>query len=290
MSGYLRHLAERSLGMADVARAVVPPLYADWRRAGPAGVVDTLGSEGRDDLEVVTEEGSTPQRAPWTPRPPRSVEPIPKDSETADTRPARSRRADRASDASRPAVAAAEVLELPPVMTRAPRESRRIEPVETPTPEPRQIPLPSRTPGPATAEPAPRSAEAGPRSATARVTVPVRVSIPPILRRTPGLPALQSSRPVEARRTTLAPVGAPTAPIPRVVVPRPAAASTHPPGSGRGPDGTAMPAQHRIVEISIGRIEVRATPAPVREHRAPTPRPTLSLDAYLQGRAREGRR
>jgi hypothetical protein len=52
----------------------------------------------------------------------------------------------------------------------------------------------------------------------------------------------------------------------------------------------AMPAQDRIVEISIGRIEVRATPGPAREQRAPAPRPTLSLDAYLQGRAREGRR
>jgi len=42
--------------------------------------------------------------------------------------------------------------------------------------------------------------------------------------------------------------------------------------------------QQRIVEIHIGRIEVRATPAPVNQHSKPRPATIMTLDEYLQRR------
>jgi hypothetical protein len=291
MSRYLRHLAERSLGVADVARAVVPALYADWRRAGPAWAPDTLDSYGREGLEVEPEELPPPHEPRRASRRPRSAEPTPNDSEEAGIRPAGARRTDSRPEAPREAVPAADVPELPPVPTTATRETRRIAPVVTRTPPPGRAEPRSPRSLPAPAEPVVRSADVGPRRVVASVTEQAAVTVPPILPSRPSLPALESVRHMEARQTTLAPAGAPDAPIPRVVVPRTAAApATRTAGSLRGSDPTGMPAEDRIVEISIGRIEVRATPAPVREHPTPALRPTLSLDAYLHGRAREGRR
>jgi hypothetical protein len=49
-------------------------------------------------------------------------------------------------------------------------------------------------------------------------------------------------------------------------------------------------AEERVVEISIGRIEVRATTGEnVQSRSMPVARPGLSLEAYLQRRTREAR-
>jgi hypothetical protein len=49
-------------------------------------------------------------------------------------------------------------------------------------------------------------------------------------------------------------------------------------------------AEDRVVEISIGRIEVRATSVEsVQPRSMPVARPGLSLEAYLQRRTREAR-
>jgi hypothetical protein len=64
---------------------------------------------------------------------------------------------------------------------------------------------------------------------------------------------------------------------PRFENPRPAAAATRSKGA------------EPVIHVTIGRIEVRATPQPTdaRKERAAAP-PVMSLDQYLRSRAKRG--
>ena len=69
-----------------------------------------------------------------------------------------------------------------------------------------------------------------------------------------------------------------------------APAATHSPGSGRAQEGTRPSAEPHveppIIRVTIGRIEVRAAPAPITPPRqtARLSGPKLTLDAYLKSR------
>lgn len=64
-------------------------------------------------------------------------------------------------------------------------------------------------------------------------------------------------------------------------VPQPILTASHPAGLQQFEKPQE---EQRIVEIHIGRIEVRATPAPVNQHSKPRPATIMTLDEYLQRR------
>ena len=82
MSGYLARLAARSLGIADVARPVIAPLYADWRREPSIGAEREAVHDGLEVQETRDAEPSRP-RADRSPRETGSL-----DADGADPRPA----------------------------------------------------------------------------------------------------------------------------------------------------------------------------------------------------------
>ena len=103
---------------------------------------------------------------------------------------------------------------------------------------------------------------------------------------TPGkdMAAARSSRSGETpfpQNAAVAPPRKPDSPIsPRLVSPRVRAL---PPTKEPAPTAPT-------IHITIGRVEVRAVPPPVREKARPKPQPGLSLEEYLRQRANGGRR
>lgn len=135
--------------------------------------------------------------------------------------------------------------------------------------------------------------------ASAGKTLPTDGS--PEVDREPGVPLLPESQP--ALPSTEASLRPPTRPAPRTapvaqVVPGirvalPALPAPHARRSGRGGSGQAGSSGGKhVVQVTIGRVEVKAVPepAPSRATKAPPARRAgMSLSEYLQRRSREGR-
>ena len=273
MSGYLGRLAARSLGIAEVARPVIPPLYADWRSepSGPDGEHEPVPPE-------IVEE----RLAPVRPRAVRGGRPAVDEADESDhpvVASPRARDAPRVTRAQGPDVDVAPAFdrsELGPIQGRRPA---RIQPATDPRPE-----------------------EAGSAPAisvsTGRVLTPIAVPMTRaglVLPTTPQgeHPAVLDRRPAReptpAERTAILALTAPLVQAPPVMSRRASAArdipAVHPSVNG------APEPDDRTVEISIGRIEIRAVPgsAPAGERQASPRRTAVSLEAYLGARSREGR-
>ena len=288
MSGFLRRLAERSLGQADTARPVVPPLYADWQRDGALAAPDA--GAAADDLTVEDVEETAPpvsRRRPARQQSREPVEEVPAQASPPTGSP--SRRSPRAGEAAVQPPIVVEPPPVAPVSALAPPPPNRTGPALLPPAEP----APSNPASIADRRPADRrttrepASQAAARPATAPAGMPNLAPRP--LRRLADVAGADDPRRVEPRLTTLAPAGAPPAAIPRIVAVAPPARRTMAPAAV-ATQPTEAAGEERIVEISIGRVEIRATPvAATQERAAPAARPALSLEAYLHGRAREGR-
>ncbi len=168
---------------------------------------------------------------------------------------------------SPPAVVPAAVPDLAPAAA-ALRADRRVEPHAEPSPSHVVEPLVRRAPAP----PAP-VVEDPPRRQVARGRdegIPERVVLPNTDRGVPDIP------PVAARV-----LAAPAAPA---IVPRVVRAAPERPA----PPSLAL-ATETTVHVSIGRIEVRATPQPAEQRRERVPSPVMSLGDYLNSRAERAR-
>jgi hypothetical protein len=290
MSGYLSRLVARSLGTADLVRPVIAPLYADWRRE-PSITADRGAID--DGLEVHEIREAEPTRAPVARSPRATGSPM---ADGGDPPPA-----------ARPLLRASAPVPSP--------EPPRAEPQSTP---PRStagtIALPEAAPIDTPSVARRRSQTARPRSPEpiARVTVPASstVNVPddhPAPRPAPKRPTRIDAAtailvdPAETPRDRpTTPRGTPDRPAlltpttPAIVAPPVVARSGPFTGVSQAP-GRSNPAstpddRERTVEITIGRIEIRAVPgtAPAAAPVA-TRRTSMSLEAYLLARAREGR-
>jgi hypothetical protein len=286
VSGYLRRLAARSLGTADVARPIIPPLYSDWRRE-PSIASDGEPSGGALDVEEVAE--APPAHLPAVRS---SRQPLPRDGDEPDRRPSPSATPRMVavvppSDApagTTPPIAATHPERRPVAGSRAalptPIPRREVEnaeplpqaPARRATPPPLTVSAAADMPPPRPMPPARDRAHESSGSMTRPSDRPRAAGAHPPVPDRPALLALSSpvieAPPAGARHAR----SGSNASAPRVQPP------------------TVPVVEERTVEITIGRIEIRALPgaAPVAIPVAPR-RPTLSLDAYLHARTREGR-
>jgi hypothetical protein len=290
MSGYLGRLVARSLGTADLARPVIAPLFADWRRE-PATEVEREAVDGALEIHETQEREPTPSRAARSARP---TEPL--DAVAADPRPAaRPLSGDRAaipstepSPPSGGSAPSATLGTLAPtgaapvgVPSVGPRRSETASPRPLAQVEPVTVPAPSVV-NALDDRPAPRPARKRPARADDATAIPVH---PAEVARGRS----QAHHDTPDRPALLAPT-APAIPAPRVVTRHDGTAGgSRTPGSRPGPAPIPDDSE-RTVEITIGRIEIRAVPGaapPVGA--AATRRTATSLEAYLLARAREGR-
>jgi hypothetical protein len=270
MSDYLSNLAARSLGQADVVRPRPVPLFAP-----PPRVAGWPPVEQAEDLEPVDRE-----QRPADPRPPVFQAAASQAEPQATPRPTVSSLAppigwsplvlptDRATppaaDVAAPPSWAGEPQRRPalePASERviverliAPAPALAVTHAETGPIEKvvERIVTPAVHPAPATSVPA--HVTAPPRSAPA----PVVVTPPP---RSAPAPVIVKPR-VAPAPAALASAQAPTQPEPATPEPAP------------------------IIQVTIGRIEVRATPPPSQPARGARPAgPALSLDEYLRSRS-----
>jgi hypothetical protein len=111
------------------------------------------------------------------------------------------------------------------------------------------------------------------------------VARPDITAPAPAEPQPEPPPAVGPRLTLLAPTGVTLPKIETVVGPR-RPATGHASARRDGADRLqqAPPKEERVVEISIGRIEVRAVPGEPPPPRPSPQRQSLSLEAYLRGR------
>lgn len=290
MSGFLGRLAERALGVEAAARPVVPSFFAEWRTGAPGG--EPVGRPDGDGLEPrVTEEagrvapGAEPGRVPATLL--RTADPPPVIDVPAAVEPARS----RPTAVGRPE----EMTLVADAGTRSGPASRaEPAPMRTHTEEPRPY-LPASTLGPLAVVEPHRAVPVLPAMAVGERAAPPRRDrtirsrpVEPDDFRAPSTPERTSNR---ARLTLLAPASAPSTTIERVSPSRrPAHGDAIPGPRFTGRMEPVHGAEDRVVEISIGRIEVRATSVEsVQPRSMPVARPGLSLEAYLQRRTREAR-
>jgi hypothetical protein len=120
-------------------------------------------------------------------------------------------------------------------------------------------------------------------------------------------PAPAAQRPAPSRRGVTAGerdghVSAPPRAVAATVTPLPAISTVRPPHAAaivpravraapeRAPARANVPPAETTVHVSIGRIEVRATPAAPERRREPAPPPVMSLGEYLSSRAERARR
>ena len=274
MSGYLGRLAARSMGIADVARPVIAPLYADWRGEPSTGPDVEITAE----LPEIVEE----RLAPVRPRSVRGSRPAADEVDDSEQRPIATPRA-RAT----PAVTSSRGpdVDAPPVLDRAehkPIQARRRALVGPP------------------ADPRTEEADAAPAISvsTGRARPPIPV---PVVRARPvdpstppgedpaGLDRRPAGNPTSAERTAILTPTSPAVQAPPVLTRR-ASVARDAPAARPLADGAPAP-DDRTVEISIGRIEIRALPgsAPAGERQTSPRRTAVSLEAYLDARSREGR-
>ena len=288
MSGYLRRLAARSLGTADVARPIIPPLYSDWRRQSSM-VAGGQPSGGPLEVEEFTE--SPPARLPavWPMHQsvPRSAHEPSGPPSTPPT--------SRTDTVTPPSGAPAETA-LPVVTKPEHRPARGSRPlIADPTPTPRRA-----------------GEEAGPIPAAPvrRVTAPASptVGVPPDMPPPRPVPVVRDRtvdstgstpersdrrhgqadpRPSASDRPALLALAAPSIEAPPAGPRR--ARSESGAGAPWARPAAAPMAEERTVEITIGRIEIRALPGAAPAASPPVGRrTTMSLEAYLHARAREG--
>ena len=307
MSHFLARLAGRALGTIAPLRPASPvvtapdPAGAAWDERANAAEVSTLVAPGRAAAPPVVAPPaparSEAAAAAPTPRPsaaPAAIEHRPEPSGPRPAAPAPE--VPRAADAP-PTRAAAEVVDRAPAVGSvampaappAPSATIEITVAEaawTPTVEARSRPAVAADvrPAPPTDPAAPAEPAAPSRSAFA---APARRASAPPREATP------------ARLVPGGPRAAPPAPgaAPSLAVSSPAVArGGRDPAVGRdaavGRDTPlpALPASTTVVEVSIGRIEVRMPPSKQRAGDAPTaPRgPAVGLDEYLRRRDAQG--
>lgn len=328
MSDYLGHLAARSLDPERAAvrprlasrfepvAPWAPPVWPENREAATAPLETT--AEG-------TAEPRGPARGFLSPNP-RMESPEPVGEQPA---PARSRRpramkeeeSELTPEPSRreppvrplllpepPQPPAAEPA-LAPVQTRQTRRRAVVEELEA-SPEPRRreqpahplsLPEPSR---PRTAALVPAYTPIAPPPDRRIEAVPVHPAIVPAKRETPlplsppragraepervARPAERPSSSAEPRPASPAALVPKPAPPARIVVePRVALAPLMPPAVPAPIRSTEVPAP--TIQVTIGRIEVRATPPPAQPSRPRPPAPSaVSLEEYLRRRSKGG--
>lgn len=268
MSGYLDHLVARSLGTPEVVRPVISPLYAGLQVA-PAG---ELAAEPGLEVEEVREGRQDPavQDRPAAPVRASTVETD--EAPPAMPAPGKTRAPD--AEARRPIATPERQLDARPAAH--PVRPSLVAPLERSTTEP--VPRARTRPRPAlSADPTPTDGHA--------------VVGPPAIHAAPAV--AHPSRPVTPpgpARSMLASASAPAVQAPRVATRIDAAGPRRVTPGPRDEPGRRDRDDERTVEISIGRIEIRATPggAPIAAP-ATSRRTAVSLDAYLLARSREGR-
>ena len=283
MSGFLARLSARALGVAETVRPVIAPLYAGWRIAPDDQRVEPA------DLEI----DETREVEPARDRPAPRGRPAPS-NETVAAEPVSPIATIRPTAAVVPPGTHRDRHDEPPAAGAVPERSAERRTEAAPDAPPARRPAARRS------EP---RVDATLSTPSGVVAGPVRVAAPrPTTLRArseqpePVQPLTAAIRPSEASSPTVpAPSPMLVAPTSAVGAPRvvtrldPPSASRRTGGPGLAPVGRAMD-EERTVEISIGRIEIRATPgaAPVATPTAQR-RTAVSLDAYLLARSREGR-
>lgn len=298
MNGYLHQLAARHLGVEDHLAPLRPALYGPWPLADPAPPRRPVADAGLDldeDVRVVDPHEPSAARRPAVgtstgPQPETAPRPRPGHQSTAG--PAL-RRPDPDGALPRPAGTAAGHVRQETVSRgdRAASDgpaatSHRAEAPPLPAAEGR-VPLATVPAGHIAPQPSPSVAG---RASEHRLPATGRVRVAPLaLERHEPPPDAPSSRitvePWRVAAVRYEPEPVPLVPLAARRMPQPRSAV---PGAGvdAGPGGV-----EQTIEVTIGRVEIRATPAavaPPASRPAPAPR-TMSLDAYLRRRAREPR-
>lgn len=285
MSRFLQRMAERSLGVEQAATPIVPSFFADWRTA-TVGAPPSVEPGHETGMEIVVTETTAPARnlevaavrkhAPPAPGLEPAVRVESRAAAPPDPRPTRIIPAASLEDSGseddvpRLAVPAQPARRETSVPIRERRE-RSVGPRhEGAMTLARDVPVP----------PVP------PTRRAARVPPDRGEAVSPSVNGPTLVPPLAAPRPsVAARRTVLAPAASPSMSIEGIVRPRRAAAGDAlPRRQGRDQVRLLTGAEERVVEISIGRIEVRALPGETAQPRATPERRGLSLEAYLRGR------
>jgi hypothetical protein len=283
VSDFLSRLAERSTGTPPALRPRVPSTFEPWS-AGDLGA-DPRAAAAWPSAAQPTNAAASPPAATARPtrEPPRaSVTPPAPASPPAPAPPLDSD--DRHPAAPRPRTPAPAPAPISAAAAAA-EPSADAPPPPAPAPAPRHH-APDLSPEPL-----------GPTRPTPAVAAPPRQprrqgSAPPVPET--AAPAAAEA-PLAARAASRAPrddavaepwhAFEPPAGPPANVVQRGRARAGPAPTPGRAGDGPLT------VEVTIGRVEVRAAPAPpARAGRRPAPGPRVTLDEYLAERTRAGRR
>jgi len=266
MSDFLTNLAVRSVGAAGAIQPRLPALFEPPRPTGrslPAPVIDSPAEQTQD--EVSQPPRNSDPASEWAPvrRTPRE---IPRPGEQPE----------EAQVTSRPIVPVPQ-LSPTPVVRPAP-ETKSVGP-QPPVPRPPAQPLWQPPAVPAAARPVPEIRERMEPAPAPQLPRPERKS--PSVETVEARPlapraALPPSAPPEAPRAAVRPLVKPRV-TPRFESPRTAAAAPR------------AKAAEPVIHVTIGRIEVRATPPPAetRKERAAAA-PVMSLDQYLRSRAKRG--
>ena len=265
MSDFLTNLAARSTGAAETIQPRVPALFE------PSGVLNHLPA-APEFTALEQERADEPDRRHEV-RPPLTSQPL---AAMPAARPEAANHPSTPAGELNPAPARQATSQNPspaalttaPKSVAPPRAELSPAPVISPQPLIRQ---PAQTPlaGPPLQR-IPPSEERQPttprREASAEKEPPLQ---PPVLRKEPSPPVtIQPVRPastiVEPRVT------------PRIESPRPAAA----PSPAKSPE--------TVIHVTIGRIEVRATPETPPARKAHAAAPVTGLDEYLRSHAKRG--
>ncbi|NML46843.1 hypothetical protein HHL11_24070 [Ramlibacter sp. G-1-2-2] len=269
MNAFLAGLVDRAQGRAPVLERR-PRFLFEPRQAGAGGVevVEQLvGAEApRAQVQAVRVEPQPVARAVDRPAVPPEAPLLPAKHERVAS--------PRAPAPDRPGLPSLETRPGPRTLPAATEPSRRAQSKPQRVREPAQVPT-RRTSSPGTETAVTRKAQAALPATTSEAAVR------PAIAAKPAAPILSTVQHVHHHTTVQAPARTTSATPSRAVL---MARAAQPPAARRDPaPASAQPAP---VQITIGRVEVRAVPAAQPDRpRAPAPAaPRLSLDEYLRRR------
>ena len=323
MSDFLQHLVARSLGQTEGVNPRLPSRFevTSWREEPPEAEQEEEQEAGAQPKGIdtpparrrpVSEAEPPPERTEPTPlrAEPPQVEPRPEMPETTFVLPVEAtsvRRASLPEDLPRKPHPTVRPATAP--QSRAASKARAPIAAQRPVAE---LAMPERQEGGSASLPVRQEQEAVPLAPEVRPAVSLEPEAPPVVRPKASEEASPSEKPAEPRPSAAPP---PVVPVrvspepPRAVPPvlepippkeaAPAPERTEkaareagprllqPVSSARVPD-SAPQAAPPMISVTIGRIEVRATPPPSRPQPAPRPRqtaPKISLEDYLRKRS-----
>ena len=265
MSDFITNLAARSAGAAESIQPRVPGLFeppavGSHLPAAPQFATTEQERADQPDLRSEVRPPVIPQPVAGTP-------------------------ADRRVAADHPRTPAGELTlsPAPPTTSQSPAPEALTQALKSAAPRPAELPpAPVLSPQPLVRQPL-ETPSAGP--ALQRIS-PSKQREPETVRKEPSADKEQPAQPAVSRKELPSPAAAqPVRPASTIVEPRvtPRTESPRPappPSPARSPEP--------VIQVTIGRIDVRATPETSPARKAHAAAPVTGLDEYLRSRAKRG--